>query len=45
MVTMPLRYSFHGINLLQNAHIFVNQAFVIIRRIPDFHIFLLLGHL
>jgi hypothetical protein len=43
---MLLRYSFSRTYLLQNAHITVNQTFVRIRRIPDFHIlFLLLGDL
>jgi len=42
---MLLRYSFSRKNLLQNAHIFVDQVFVRILRIPDFHIFLLLGNL
>ena len=45
MVVMLLRFSFSRTNLVKNAHIAVDQAFVRIRRIPDFHIFLLLGDL
>ena len=42
---MLLRFSFSRTNLVKNAHTFVDQAFVRIRRIPDFHISLLLGDL
>jgi hypothetical protein len=45
MVAMLLRFSFSRTNLVENAHISVDQAFVRILRIPDFHVFLLFGDL